>query len=422
MSGSGMRAPLGRSMVQYPPSVSYTQSTSRTIVRVETEDAVADSGSAAASPPATPPTDAASATSSEDVIAAVMHAEALRVAGRGARDGDAGSPSVLQDKRVAAREIMDAADAAMEGAAERSGGTLFVQQGAMQAWRYWLLRALQRRGHVFPGPDHPPLDEAGCIDMPAIVAAQSAAAESAANAVPPPYDPEAPTSYVALTASTGGGETAWVWPQGVRGAACWYCAHPFAGPPTSVPVEVRDDGTYVMRGIFCSVPCAVSHIYTEGVQHTQAARIMWLSRFLLDVLEGDIAAIPALMRKALPREALQLFGGSMDIDTWREASHCTALSVRAVVPPYVPDTVMLRIQAQDAVVMAAFAAREEGVDGQGPIADDAERLTVPARHVDVKDALRALHTDVLRQRAERAADAGAAMRSPVTLGATVPDA
>jgi hypothetical protein len=227
----------------------------------------------------------------------------------------------------------------------------------MAAWRGWLMaRMRDTERTLFPGPDQPPLNGQGEIDM-------------------------AGSMYDALHATDDSHES-WLWPTGVpQGMVCWHDGHCFQGPPVAIPVRRELSGVYVMDGAFCSVPCAVAYIqaqpHGEQVRNTQ---LMMLTSFLRTVIPHDATAVEGrLMRPAVPLRALQCRGGSMTIEQWRTASHCDVLTMTERVPPYVPDTVMMELQTRDTVMLAKL-------ETEHTVRPKTQHIEIPSSHVPELDA------------------------------------
>lgn len=96
---------------------------------------------------------------------------------------------------------------------------------------------------------------------------------------------------------------------------CWYCCHPFDTSPLPLPLQYDSKlDMFHVTGTFCGWPCikafnGASASYTKSII---ANHITLLHRRCTGRLRG--------IRSAPPRQALRVFGGSMSIEQFREAS------------------------------------------------------------------------------------------------------
>ena len=110
--------------------------------------------------------------------------------------------------------------------------------------------------------------------------------------------------------------------------ACFWCVHPFEGRPCVIP-EREVAGVYNVYGNFCSPECAVSYLLSESVDpHVRWERMALLQR-IYDV-DGTGRVFPAPAR-----ECLTLFGGPMDIGTFRATAREGKVRVDLHMPPMV---------------------------------------------------------------------------------------
>lgn len=111
--------------------------------------------------------------------------------------------------------------------------------------------------------------------------------------------------------------------------ACFWCAHSFDWQPTVVP-EREEKGTYRVYGNFCCPSCAMAYLLNETLDtHVRWERIALLHRLYGQFFENRrIFPAPA-------RESLKLFGGPMDIDTYRSTIGAGKVRIDLQVPPMV---------------------------------------------------------------------------------------
>lgn len=111
---------------------------------------------------------------------------------------------------------------------------------------------------------------------------------------------------------------------------CWWCCHPFDGPPCFVPTKYDPlRGRFLITGNFCSWNCAKSYILDEnlGVHRTSD-----LHNFTLMLKRMKL---PYRVKKAPRKECLKRFGGCMDIETYRESAYTdTVYSIQTNIIEY----------------------------------------------------------------------------------------
>lgn len=116
---------------------------------------------------------------------------------------------------------------------------------------------------------------------------------------------------------------------------CWWCCHTFDTLPIGLP-EKYYDNVFKSIGIYCSFECAISYNLSLN-DHKMWDRISLLYHFrnLIfkkmypnnnSVILDDIIAAP-------PRNLLEMFGGTMSIETFRKNSTLLKKQYRNIVPP-----------------------------------------------------------------------------------------
>jgi hypothetical protein len=99
---------------------------------------------------------------------------------------------------------------------------------------------------------------------------------------------------------------------------CGWCSHPFTGPPVSIP-KWHIKKTFFVSGCYCSYSCASKHLFSRGDVNESNK---WNYYNLLHLLRKKILGVDDTMRIPLapPRETLQVFGGHLSIDDFRNAT------------------------------------------------------------------------------------------------------
>ena len=111
--------------------------------------------------------------------------------------------------------------------------------------------------------------------------------------------------------------------------ACFWCAHNFLWQPCIIP-EREEKGVYRVYGNFCSPNCCMASLLHESLDtHVRWERIALLHRLYGKFYpNGRIFPSPA-------RESLELFGGPMDIDTFRGTIASGKVRIDLQIPPMV---------------------------------------------------------------------------------------
>lgn len=101
------------------------------------------------------------------------------------------------------------------------------------------------------------------------------------------------------------------WPTSTS-TLCWYCCHPFDGPPLPLPLRYDDRrDVWHVTGTFCSWACMKSYNLDSSsyMRHVNATYITLLHKRCTGRLEG--------IRPAPPRLTLKAFGGTLSIEEFR---------------------------------------------------------------------------------------------------------
>jgi hypothetical protein len=110
--------------------------------------------------------------------------------------------------------------------------------------------------------------------------------------------------------------------------ACFWCAHTFEWGPCIIP-EREVNGVFIVYGNFCGPECAMSYLLGESLDpHVRWERLSLLQR-IYDA-DGSQRIFPAPCR-----ESLKLFGGPMEIETFRATIREKKVRVDLHMPPMV---------------------------------------------------------------------------------------
>jgi hypothetical protein len=104
---------------------------------------------------------------------------------------------------------------------------------------------------------------------------------------------------------------------------CHYDGQAFSGPPAAVPCRFdAARGSWQTRGCFCSWSCARSWLEREPLREGERRRRLEQLHELASRYFGLTEIFPAL-----PLEALDLYGGPMQLEEWRGAAHSRSSTV-----------------------------------------------------------------------------------------------
>ena len=101
------------------------------------------------------------------------------------------------------------------------------------------------------------------------------------------------------------------WPDSTN-IYCWWCCHPFKGPPCALPEYYKKEKFYV-NGCFCSFNCTASYNFSKNDDD------IWERYSLLNLMYKKLYNHKFVkINLAPPREILKIFGGYLTIEEFRE--------------------------------------------------------------------------------------------------------
>lgn len=109
--------------------------------------------------------------------------------------------------------------------------------------------------------------------------------------------------------------------------ACWWCCHKFNNVPIGLPEYILNDIFYVF-GCFCSLNCAYS--YNLDLNDYKIWDRLCLLNNLKSIIFTDNEFI---LKPAPPKQSLKLFGGYMDIETYRNNFYIVSKDIIFYLPP-----------------------------------------------------------------------------------------
>ena len=120
------------------------------------------------------------------------------------------------------------------------------------------------------------------------------------------------------------------WPSSTS-IYCWWCCHPFSGPPCCLPCDYKND-TFKVFGVFCSPECAASYNFDD----VNSGCDIWERYSLLNLLYKKIYNDKNIKIKlAPPKQTLKIFGGHLSIKEFRINNTNYANTYKIIIPPLV---------------------------------------------------------------------------------------
>ena len=102
------------------------------------------------------------------------------------------------------------------------------------------------------------------------------------------------------------------WPSATS-IYCWWCCHPFNGPPCALPYDYCNNKFKVL-GVFCSPECAAAYNFED----IHSGYDLWERYALLNLLYRKVYNDNNIKIKlAPPKQVLKIFGGNLSIKEFR---------------------------------------------------------------------------------------------------------
>jgi hypothetical protein len=115
------------------------------------------------------------------------------------------------------------------------------------------------------------------------------------------------------------------WPSNTS-ICCYWCCHKFNTPPFGIPVSYNN-GIFEVFGCFCSLECASAHNFKTN----ESLDEVWERYNLINLLSRKLD-FGRVVKAAPDKMTLKMFGGYMDIDTFRKY-HKTNKIININFPP-----------------------------------------------------------------------------------------
>jgi len=111
---------------------------------------------------------------------------------------------------------------------------------------------------------------------------------------------------------------------------CWWCCHSFNNNPFYLPMKYENNIFHV-KGYFCSFPCVMT--YNKNMKDNKVnernSLIYLMKKKMYNKHISEISY-------SLPRETLNIFGGNLSIEKFREKSNDKDTCINIYYPPMIP--------------------------------------------------------------------------------------
>jgi len=123
------------------------------------------------------------------------------------------------------------------------------------------------------------------------------------------------------------------WPSSTS-IYCWWCCHPFEGPPCALPCDYSNN-VFKVWGVFCSPECAAAYNFND----IHSGYDLWERYSLLNYLYRKIYNNNNIKIKlAPPKQTLKIFGGNLSIKEFRIQNTNYNNIYKIIMPPLISIT------------------------------------------------------------------------------------
>jgi len=138
---------------------------------------------------------------------------------------------------------------------------------------------------------------------------------------------------------------------------CFYCVHPFYTMPLTAP-QSRSCGKYITHGVFCSLPCALKYTDIHAGFNAEEEKMM------MRVMARDVFNVPNAFtaKNAIDARNLTVFGGTMSIETFRQANE-GSVPIKTLTAPFIQAHMVTIVPAGGAAPAPSAAMQDDGAGG-----------------------------------------------------------
>jgi hypothetical protein len=112
---------------------------------------------------------------------------------------------------------------------------------------------------------------------------------------------------------------------------CHHCVHPFDTMPIPVPIARNSKNRYIVKGVFCGVPCGLRYIEVHGGHDAEEQKMMFRQ------MARDVFHVEGAFKAHAAGDALMLtvFGGMHSIEEFRNLSDSPGVTLKTLTAPFV---------------------------------------------------------------------------------------
>jgi len=122
------------------------------------------------------------------------------------------------------------------------------------------------------------------------------------------------------------------WPEKTN-LCCWWCCNQFKTVPTGIPCSYnKNTNKFKIYGCMCSFECACSYIFNDSNDNKSWDKYTLLIMLYNKIFNCGIRKI----KLAPPRETLQMFGGNLTIDEFRNNNKVINIKIPPIISSIIP--------------------------------------------------------------------------------------
>lgn len=112
---------------------------------------------------------------------------------------------------------------------------------------------------------------------------------------------------------------------------CHHCVHPFDTMPIPIPISRNSKNRYIVKGIFCGVPCGLRYIEVHGGHDAEEQKMMFRQ------MAKEVFQVGSAFKAHAAGDALMLtvFGGMHSIEEFRNLSDSPGVTLKTLTAPFV---------------------------------------------------------------------------------------
>jgi hypothetical protein len=112
---------------------------------------------------------------------------------------------------------------------------------------------------------------------------------------------------------------------------CHHCSHPFITMPLPIPIARNSKNRYIVKGVFCGVPCGLRYIEVHGGHDAEEQKMMF-RQMVKEVFHMENAFKAHAAGDAM---MLAVFGGMKTIEEFRNLGDSPGVTLKTLTAPFV---------------------------------------------------------------------------------------